>query len=48
MQGVQEMKTSWLKIAFIGVVGVLNLAPVPLSTAQGSSHCDVGSLACSN
>jgi hypothetical protein len=38
------MKTSWLKITFIGVVGVLNLAAVPMSAAQDSSPCDITAL----
>jgi hypothetical protein len=39
-----EMKTSWLKIAFIGVVSVLNLTAVRMSVAQGSSRCDAAAL----
>jgi hypothetical protein len=38
------MKTSWLKFAFIAVIGVLNLAAVPTSLAQGSSPCDAAAL----
>lgn len=34
------MKTARSKIAFIGIVSVLNLAAVPRSAAQGSSPCD--------
>jgi hypothetical protein len=38
------MKTFGLKIAFIGIVSVLNLTTVPMSAAQGSSPCDAAAL----
>jgi len=33
------MRTFGLKMAFIGIVSVLNLTTVPMSSAQGSSPC---------
>ena len=38
------MRTVGLKIAFIGIVSVLDLTTVPMSAAQGSSPCDAAAL----